>query len=1173
MASNWIDLFHPRGFPAAGRDPAPVPFLRSTGIQSERDLNRNIVERSATEGALDGKKGDAVPLKHRATEGGPRDRSESERVLKAWTALEVLSPQALPDSEALHAARRKEVQLSEDPAPWHNSINRQQPPERSVYWFAYLGQIEIRVATRSLLSRFADDNAGEKVAAKGKTTMALVVLNSNGAPVPGKTFVSSFPWGYGCVRRDTFRAIAEFSEAEERLRSKIEERLIKYTTEGEIRPTTKEELEEVTRWLIEELGLPDDEVNVSGVVTRVPIRRQTVDAPDPELLNSFFIDDLIRVREALTTDDVGLALSRYLLMSDSPVRQDVVRDAALLRDTVSPKRLPLSRWPGPGRHSLALMQQLAVNHAVQELKVRGLVGINGPPGTGKTTLLRDVIAQVVLHRAVALSKFAVADDAFQFAGNISLGPSTGQLYHLHASLLGHEIVVASSNNKAVENVSGELPNVQAIAKDLDPPLRYFSSISDCVAARGIDAEIQDGETWGLAAAVLGNAANKTAFANAFWWHQKRGLGPYIRSVVDGWNPEGTGDQAPPLVLLLEKAPLTGAECRNRWDAARAEFKHSLKAVRGLITELAHSEEALRQRSEAVKLLETSLDESARLYLKSTHATQQLEDGAAWMEDARTEMRDVRADRDALMLLRPGLIARLFRTRRYRAWRDEAEGNIKRVSRALEEASAAARRHKEIKTEVDAYTVAFDEAREAGQAARKKLDELDKVVAAARAIAGKQFPDEAFWALDDRKLQQMSPWLGTQLQDARDRLFCASFGLHRAFVDVAAPYLRYNLSVAMALLKGQSFSAEQEPVRRSIWATLFLVVPVLSTTFASVARLFGRLGREQIGWLLIDEAGQAVPQAAIGAIWRAARVVSIGDPLQIEPVVTIPSRLQAAIFNEFQLDPQLWAAPAVSVQALCDRTSWLGTLLRRVEGDMWVGSTLRVHRRCENPMFSISNQIAYGGMMVYATQSKESEIGRILGDSRWISVDGTADGKWSEDEGDTALEALTKLLQAGIAEPDIFFISPFRTVANRLREKILAAPQVVSHFQNRRWKWVAERVGTIHTFQGKEAEAVVLVLGASNPESVEARNWAGNPANLLNVAVSRHDLRACNQATRYCDVDPGYANSAGDAVRWLVRCGWRLAPGHLQDPAYDAPRFGPCEHLGRRKQNRCLESVA
>jgi superfamily I DNA and/or RNA helicase len=90
------------------------------------------------------------------------------------------------------------------------------------------------------------------------------------------------------------------------------------------------------------------------------------------------------------------------------------------------------------------------------------------------------------------------------------------------------------------------------------------------------------------------------------------------------------------------------------------------------------------------------------------------------------------------------------------------------------------------------------------------------------------------------------------------------------------------------------------------------VPAVSTTFASVERMLGKLPPESVGWLLIDEAGQALPQAAVGALMRSRRAIVVGDPMQIEPVVVLPDILTQAICRTFGIDPDRFNAPAASV---------------------------------------------------------------------------------------------------------------------------------------------------------------------------------------------------------------------------------------------------------------------
>lgn len=1049
--------------------------------------------------------GDATPQLAPEVETKPGPDS----VLASWLTLEVLTPQPLPDARELETIGRTLVRLEEHPEPWKEQRYWKRGKERAVYWMVYLGELDLAKATEAILKLYPDDAADERSYISGNTTLAVLVVDSRGRPVEDKTFLSSFAWGYGQVLAGRLKGLAGFPEAERAIKSALEKKLIRQDKEGQILPLSNEDVLGAIGWLTKVMNLPNEEVIRPGIAVRVPQWGAFNDAPEPELLNSFFIEDLVKARGAFGSGQVGSALSAYMGTGSILEREDVVRDKEILARTLAPARVPLTRWPSPGRHPLVLMQQAAINHSVAELANGGLVAVNGPPGTGKTTLLRDVVAKVALDRAIAMAKFDRPMQAFSHVTSMRTGQAYTHLYQLDESLIGHEIVVASSNNKAVENISREIPATKAIADDLNPPARYFPSISDAVfAGKGT---IVDGATWGLAAAVLGNAANRSAFIQSFYWHRKRGMALYLKAVLGADLPDDEEEEADQTdeqkvidVVTLEQPPRSEIEALERWQAKRKEFRAKLKIVEALQKQAQAAFDAVRQKAEAAK----RCDDAARTLLAAKEvcvlAVEQEAIAKRLFEKCAQAERKAEEDRKAIDRLRPGFFARLFFMRSYREWRAKMSTAHENVAKA--------------RSQIKLAEEAEHQAMKAAAAAKNRLDacELEKrsadsamakiiaTVEMFRTKVGTNLADEGFWARGDDSLQLTSPWLFEEWQRARDALFVEAFELHRAFIDAAAKPLRHNLRAALDVMKGRVLKEQQEPARRSLWASLFMVVPVISTTFASTARLFGPLGKEQLGWLLIDEAGQAVPQAAVGALLRAKRAIVIGDPLQIQPVVTVPPKLIRSIFSEFSVETEEWAAPDMSAQTLADRASWFGTSILTDDGEIWVGSPLRVHRRCENPMFKISNHVAYDGLMVYGTQAGPSEIGRVLGESLWIDIDGDATNKWSEAEGRVAVQLLERLLDSGIEDPDVFFITPFRVVSYKLREMIRGT--LGKRLPGKAWEWTSNRVGTVHTFQGKEADAVVLVLGAPLDAQVGARHWAGHPPNLLNVAVTRAKRR-------------------------------------------------------------------
>ena len=109
----------------------------------------------------------------------------------------------------------------------------------------------------------------------------------------------------------------------------------------------------------------------------------------------------------------------------------------------------------------------------------------------------------------------------------------------------------------------------------------------------------------------------------------------------------------------------------------------------------------------------------------------------------------------------------------------------------------------------------------------------------------------------------------------------------------------------------------------------------------------------------------------------------------------------------------------------------------------------------------------------------------------------------EAEGRLIAVAIGKLCEVLPELPDLYVICPFKMPARRRRALLLDTPSVLPDLsKTERKKWVDKRIGTVHTFQGKEAEAVILMLGAGRGAKAGSRIWAGETPNLLNVAATR-----------------------------------------------------------------------
>ena len=987
-----------------------------------------------------------------------------EQLLRYWYNLEFFQPN-WPVKE------KKDINLLQKPLPW--------PPDNpdsrvQISYDIYLGcatAFDLITWTLGMLSLVVEDSPIERD--MSKVCLCALKVDEDGMYVANSFAISTFAWALGnMVQSKNFSVKLDLE--------RLEQLLKKFNADIASREAafTIEELKTLYINVCASVGIEHSLFTPSIWACKKIQYAKNGEFPPlgsaTELMQSYYVREIEKVKK-----NPGKQVKQYAeaLYARQPKRTMIDSDIDAMREWLKADRFPKGAWPS--KFSPSLMQQLAINLTVSGMN---LFSVNGPPGTGKTTLLKEIVTSNIVQRAELMAAYAKPDDAFKKKEFKSPPDQYNRVFYSPDKVLtAYGMLVASNNNAAMENISIALP--KSIKKDRTGHFSNTENIAETYFA-DVASALLDEPAWGLISVRLGKKENIGTLKKKLWWSKTEiTLKSYYDQPAPDWN--------------IAKQRFTAA-----MDAVNKE-RDSIARAQQLLSQ--YTEASTAEQTEAAKMAQcqAAINEQHKQYEALQLRLNDLEDSHL-LQKQNSEL--LKASLSRIKRLSPGLFKK-----------DAVVQEWQKAEHACAEILISITR---LRTEMHACEKVLDNAKlQAGQQEtavqriqEKKL-QLTARIESDRIRFGNNFADSAFWQniCSNETSQAACPWTNMAYDTLREELFYRALMLQKAFV-LGSNCVKQNLYRLFAMWDGLFTKEDRNIAYGSLLNTLFLVIPVISTTFASVQNFLDGVQPGELGMLVIDESGQATPQSALGALWRTQSAIVVGDPLQVEPIMTTPIELCKRFADDNAL-PSIYRIPELSVQMLADAQNPFGGM-REVDGSpLWLGCPLVVHRRCIEPMFSMSNQVAYEGRMFCKTDPPSVDKRFLLEQSTWFDVNGDEVGNKNHTV-PRQIEYVTSLMEKAIDQfeglPNLYIITPFTSVKRSLEQKL--RPLLKRWFPDMDAKavddWLSENCGTIHTFQGKEANEVLIVLGCDRQKGMSAARWVGQKPNMINVAVSRAQYRVC-----------------------------------------------------------------
>lgn len=299
------------------------------------------------------------------------------------------------------------------------------------------------------------------------------------------------------------------------------------------------------------------------------------------------------------------------------------------------------------------------------------------------------------------------------------------------------------------------------------------------------------------------------------------------------------------------------------------------------------------------------------------------------------------------------------------------------------------------------------------------------------------------------------------------------------------------------------------------------------------------------YVVIDEASQCDIASMLPLLFRAKRMVVIGDPKQLSHISVLPKREDLSLLERFAV-PASWSYSVSSFYNLAEG---------KVKHQNKIA--LKDHFRSCEEIIGFSNHYFYDGSLRTATRYEDLIV--PLGEKqgvRWIDVRGDlvkprSGSAYNPSEIRAVVRELERLIRVGY-RGSIGVVTPFRRQAEEIK-RILETENspLLSELLDRH----EFDANTVHAFQGDERDLIIFSPVITHSAPTSTLGFLKNTGNLFNVAITRaRSVLTVIGNLGYClECDVPYMKSFAEYYKTLLASEPESTPLVSDDIGEEYPR--------------------